>query len=69
MRFRDDTWEDAEQAAEARNRMEVTTWVTEVMEAALGYVRCQKCPVDAPGVPLCSGTWKAGPSASGSRRQ
>ena len=61
MRARDDTWKDAEQAAEARQRMEVTTWITEAMEAALGYVRCRKCPIDSNAVPLVLGNLEGRP--------
>lgn len=63
MRFRDDTWNDVEQAADDMG-VTATTWVTEAIEAALGYVRCQKCPLDANPVPLVFGNLQGKPLGS-----
>lgn len=50
MRFRDDTWEDAEHAA-WEGKSDVTALTTLAMEAMLGYIRCYRCREDVPPVP------------------
>ena len=59
MRFRDDDWENAEQAAWA-DRSDVTTLTTLVMEAMLGYIRCYRCRENAPPVPVEFGNLTGG---------
>ena len=54
MRWRDDTYGDAEIAADAASS-DVTSWITQAVEARLGFVRCYRCRDDAPPVPLEAG--------------
>ena len=54
IRFRNDLWEDAEQAVKAE-RTDMSTWVRQAMEARLGYLRCRRCREDAPPVPVTFG--------------
>ena len=54
MRFRDDDWATAEQAAWAA-KSDVTTLTTLAMEAMLGYIRCYRCRENAPPVPVIMG--------------
>ena len=54
MRFRDDDWENAEQAAWA-SRSDATTLTTLAMNAMSGYIRCYRCKEDAPPVPVVMG--------------
>ena len=51
MRFREDLWAQAEQVAEA-SETDVTTLLTQLLEAQLGFQRCYRCKLDAPPVPL-----------------
>ena len=68
MRFRDDTWNDVEQAADDMG-VTATTWVTEAIEAALGYVRCQNARLMRTRSRSCSGTCRGNPSGRGSLRR
>ncbi len=51
MRFREDLWDDAERVAQAE-RSDVTTLLTETMEAMLGHLRCHRCSLAAEPVPV-----------------
>ena len=41
-RFRNDTWDDAEDAIDASAAENDTEWVKEAIEARLSYVRCER---------------------------
>ena len=60
MRFRDDDWETAEQAA-WEGKSDVTTLTTLAMEAMLGYIRCYRCKENAPPVPVEFGNLEGRP--------
>ena len=51
VRLRDDLWEGAEDAARGV-RMTASAWIRQVMQARLGYLRCDTCREDAPPVPV-----------------
>lgn len=52
-----DTVDAAKKAVRAGQAVDVNTWMTQVMEAALGYVRCHRgnCPGRTPPVPVTFG--------------
>jgi hypothetical protein len=54
VRFRDDDWAAAEEMARARNT-DTGPLIISAAQAVLGYVRCYRCPVDDPPVPLQCG--------------
>src|SRR5690349_658014 len=41
-RFRNDTWADVEETVKGSTARDRTEWVTEAIEARLGYVRCDR---------------------------
>jgi hypothetical protein len=51
VRLRNDLWEGAEDAALAV-RMTASAWIRQAMQARLGELRCERCPDDAPPVPV-----------------
>ena len=57
MRFREDDWQAAGNAAEALRLDTATEFYEQAANAALGYVRCQRgaCRTDAPPVPVVFG--------------
>ena len=57
MRFREDDWQAAGNAAEALRLDTATEFYEQAANAALGYVRCQRgaCRTDAPPVPVMFG--------------
>ena len=48
LRFREDLWAEAERIADP----DVTTLLTQCLEAQLEYLRCYRCKLDAPPVPV-----------------
>jgi hypothetical protein len=62
VRFRDDDWAAAEDAARARNT-DTGPLIISAAQAVLGYVRCYRCPVDDPPVPLRCGDLTGRPLA------
>ena len=52
VRVRDDDWEGAQAA---HGREEIAGWIEETIRARLGYIRCWRCPDDAPPVTLIPG--------------
>lgn len=51
MRFREDLWAQAEEVAKAADT-DVTTLLTQLLEAQLGFQRCYRCKSGAPPVPV-----------------
>ena len=55
-RFRNDLWEgvaeDVTRLAETDGLMNQTLWITQAMEARLDYLRCPRCRIDKPAVPV-----------------
>lgn len=56
-RWREDTWQAIEKAVKDGQALDVTAFITEAVEARLGYVRCRRgsCMTDAPPVPVTFG--------------
>lgn len=59
-RFRNDTWDDVEDAVRDGTANDNTEWVKEAVETRLGYVRCERGRCGA-AIPLRFGNLGGGP--------
>jgi hypothetical protein len=57
VRLAEDTWGNVGEAARAGQAVTANTWAEQVIEAALGYVRCHRgsCPGRMPPIPVTFG--------------